>query len=879
MTSKGIVSILAVENYDVAGDQKDTPGLADLQSLQLAFDPLTDAADSSEQSADESCRIQMEGMSGDFLVATRANDVLAVTHNENATNGSSNGNNTDIYQQQQKHLLQQEQQQHQQPQPLKPGEESDFLDQDFDFVANRRDLAHLRGIEDYAPTLATTPSIPSSYITSYHGDPNSSFGRYRYWLINTFAMTSTSKSSIYINSFFASIIFLSIISFTLGTVHIITQHYPAELFLFTVDTFCVAVFTIELCLRIFVIQSWQEFKSFGFSFMLFIDVVSTAPFYIEIAINVYDGAVGSSLVGAMINSEEFSTLRALRLLRVIRLFKFLRNNQKLMIVLEAVQQSVDGIIILVVTLSVMVCFFSSLLFFAEQMNETFDTAQGLWVYISDGSVSPFQSIPHTFYYMLGTLTNNPPAIPKTVLGQIIIMLAMILSLFVVAFPLTIITIQYAKTVKTFTQRQKALKEERQREKNDRRQRKLDAAAKAIAFPEDVSANYYPVTSWLRRRKSSRNSTASTLIPGGGGGGGGAGFPNVTTTGDSSSLNIKRHAENPLLLDFVGAHHPTDLAVAPTVTAPSSETETNTANDNNNNVNGSTRKRAVTFEKTLPSQDVTTISGVGGGGTVLSVQTPSGPSLISPATFIPPSSTASSSSVAKPSISQTTTVLRAVSAFKSSLKKNEYQSPNFSSRQSSLSSPSNSITTTLPSSKLATSKTKLSRAQQQQQQQTNQTSSSYSRLVPADSLESVEMKVLKLAKRSGNSSTAASSSSSGAPRHLEVKVMDWFYAADPTGSVEDDEDEDDDDKEDESDDDDDDQDSKDSDTFNNNSRDAKLRRKQQHQRPSAVKVLGGGGVAVLMNQADATAIGDKLVMRLCVRDEAHFKKIMKVLSEL
>ncbi|KAJ3031681.1 UNVERIFIED_CONTAM: hypothetical protein HDU68_001198 [Siphonaria sp. JEL0065] len=657
MASEGIMSMLAIENYDTNGNQKQTPGLSDSLYADdpLYRQPLRPHGSNSNQ---ESELLLHDG----FLVASGSPRSMSDPDQANVRD-RSNGTQTHRHQQD--------------------------SDQEFDFDSNKRQLALLNGIGDYSPaedsiwatainsnsnpaaaaaTTSATPSLPSSFVTSFYEDDSS--------------------------------------------------------------------------------------------------------------------------VTVMINTDEFSTMRALRLLRVVRLFKFMRNNQKFMIVLEAVQQSVDGIVILVATLSVMVTFFSSLLFFAEQMNETFDDASGMWVYVSDGSVSPFQSIPHSFYYLLGTLTNNPPAIPKTALGQCIIMVAMILSLFVVAFPLTIITIQYAKTVKTFTQRQKALREERLREKNARLQRKLEIEAKAIASPETVAFRGF-----FRRKRSAGNDSGTTLAENGATGLAPL-LSEVTQfrpTQPQQHLEHLQHSEDTV----------TPLTQASLLQHQQSMDSCSTSSTSSTN-NPTRLKRAVSFQPPPVSRNP---------NNVLPIQ--------------PPANVISTTS-AMQSVLKAKTVLRAVSAFKSSLKDSQ-QSPSSSTIRRSSNLSSSSVVSQLPVLKPVASVS--------------------DRPVAPDSLENVQTKVLKLGV--------------GPPRNLEVKVMDWYYNAsrkEKNGENDSDEDEDEDHDDDVG------------SGWGSDQDDAEKRK-------LPAVATASGGVGVLMTQAEANAISDKLTVRLVVRDEAHFKLIMKTLAEL
>ncbi len=93
--------------------------------------------------------------------------------------------------------------------------------------------------------------------------------------------------------------------------------------------------------------------------------------------------------------------------------------------------------------------FSSLLFFAEQTDETFDKSTQLWMR-SDGTVSPFQSIPETFWWCITTMTtvgygDTYPVSPLGKFGKLdslltfaVAALTMLCGILTLAFPISIL---------------------------------------------------------------------------------------------------------------------------------------------------------------------------------------------------------------------------------------------------------------------------------------------------------------------------------------------------------------------------------------------------------------------------------------------------------
>ncbi|KAJ3101550.1 Potassium voltage-gated channel sub D member 2 [Phlyctochytrium planicorne] len=283
------------------------------------------------------------------------------------------------------------------------------------------------------------------------------------WLINLSILMkdrSSSRMGKALNTFFLCVLLVSIVAFCLSTMQVVMLNPKYSLAVFSVDFACIIVFTIEYILRVMVAETWSEL----FSPLLIIDLISILPFYIELGIV---KKLGGDMVEHMTSVEGVSALRALRLVRTFRILKFVRKSAKLAIILQAVKSSMDGIAVLMVTVSVLIVFYSSLLFYAEQVVMTLN-ADNMWTY-PDGSISPYQSIPECFYYLVGSLTGNPPEVPKSPYSKLVISFCMITSVFILAFPLTIITISYSKTIRAFTQAQKQKRERKERERQQRLQ--------------------------------------------------------------------------------------------------------------------------------------------------------------------------------------------------------------------------------------------------------------------------------------------------------------------------------------------------------------------------------------------------------------------------
>jgi len=85
------------------------------------------------------------------------------------------------------------------------------------------------------------------------------------------------------------------------------------------------------------------------------------------------------------------------------------------------------------------------MFYAEQTDMSFNTTYQTWFY-SDNTVAPFQSIVHTFWWCIVTITTvgYGDIFPHTPLGKIVAGFTMIFGIVMLAFPLTIISSNFSE---------------------------------------------------------------------------------------------------------------------------------------------------------------------------------------------------------------------------------------------------------------------------------------------------------------------------------------------------------------------------------------------------------------------------------------------------
>ncbi|KAI9366835.1 hypothetical protein DFJ73DRAFT_792056 [Zopfochytrium polystomum] len=191
-----------------------------------------------------------------------------------------------------------------------------------------------------------------------------------------------------------------------------------------------------------------------------LDAVATLPFYAEVTIAVWEAAKDGTGLNGVVDKiygwDHVNTaMRVFRALRILRLFKIVQKSEKLRFMLKAVSMSVDGIWLLFYMIVLVVVLFSSILFFVEQTGERF--VNGGWYYVADDARSPFQSIVDCFWITMVTLTTTGygDVAPKSAGGKLVMTVVMIISLFIIAFPLSMITLQYGEVIDLFVMRKES----------------------------------------------------------------------------------------------------------------------------------------------------------------------------------------------------------------------------------------------------------------------------------------------------------------------------------------------------------------------------------------------------------------------------------------
>ena len=172
----------------------------------------------------------------------------------------------------------------------------------------------------------------------------------------------------------------------------------------------IIVFTIEYILRVYFSK---DKKKYIFSFYGVIDFIAIFPSYFSL----FFAGTTSLLV-----------IRAFRLLRIFRILKLLKYLEAVKILIFVLKDSRHKITVFLVAVTVFVIFMGSVMFFIE------------------GEENGFTSIPRSIYWSIVTVTTvgYGDITPKTILGQMVASILMIISYGVIAIPTGIISSTFTK---------------------------------------------------------------------------------------------------------------------------------------------------------------------------------------------------------------------------------------------------------------------------------------------------------------------------------------------------------------------------------------------------------------------------------------------------
>ena len=176
------------------------------------------------------------------------------------------------------------------------------------------------------------------------------------------------------------------------------------------EWFFTALFTVEYLLRIYCVERPARYVR---SYFGLVDLVSILPTYLSFFV----AGTQSLLV--------IRALRLLRVFRVLKLAKYLGEAQVLMAAARASRQKIVVFLVVVMTAVVIV---------------------GAAMYLIEGEENGFDNIPRAMYWAIVTMTTvgYGDISPKTVAGQSLAALLMILGYAMIAIPTGILSAELAR---------------------------------------------------------------------------------------------------------------------------------------------------------------------------------------------------------------------------------------------------------------------------------------------------------------------------------------------------------------------------------------------------------------------------------------------------
>lgn len=240
-----------------------------------------------------------------------------------------------------------------------------------------------------------------------------------------------------------------------------TNAHPAMVIL---DYICAAFFTIELILRIaFAPRKLAFFKDL----LNIIDVICLIPQF-------------TAIITKTVNPEDtfssiFKTILALRIIRILRIFKLMKHYSGFKILVYTIKVSTKELFLIVIFLFMGVLIFASVIFYCD--SNTFD------------------SIPVGFWWALVTMTTvgYGDKVPNTELGYIIGSICVICGVLTIAFTVPIVvnnfTLYYSHAqsrIKLPIHRRKQLKKHRQ---SRNRKATMDFVKKALTVDDFTNIDH------------------------------------------------------------------------------------------------------------------------------------------------------------------------------------------------------------------------------------------------------------------------------------------------------------------------------------------------------------------------------------------------------
>eukprot|EP00047_Mylnosiga_fluctuans_P008778 m.260092 g.260092 ORF g.260092 m.260092 type:complete len:414 (+) comp23281_c0_seq1:40-1281(+) len=182
----------------------------------------------------------------------------------------------------------------------------------------------------------------------------------------------------------------------------------------TIEAVCVAWFTGELLLRVF---AAPRRGALWLDPLTWIDLLAIVPFYITLGLSSREA-----------NRAAF--VRALRLVRILRVFKLGRHVDELRVMGDALACSIREMSLLLLLLALGILIFASAIYFAEQAEPA----------------SRYTSIPDSFWWAIATMTTvgYGDYVPTTAAGRVIASVCALCGILVLNLPVPFLISNYLR---------------------------------------------------------------------------------------------------------------------------------------------------------------------------------------------------------------------------------------------------------------------------------------------------------------------------------------------------------------------------------------------------------------------------------------------------
>ncbi|XP_047123164.1 potassium voltage-gated channel subfamily C member 3 isoform X1 [Hydra vulgaris] len=233
--------------------------------------------------------------------------------------------------------------------------------------------------------------------------------------INLWCLVENSFDSLYsqiVAVISVSVVMISILTFCLSTM----SYFNDQKKIFSIlDYIYCCYFTIELLVRLTCCPSYIKiFKSV----QTYIDIVTTLQFYIEF----------------IFNSSSVGFLQAFKLLRMLRLYRFVKNINGMRIITQTLKASVKELMLLLAIFLLPMIIFSTLLYYSEK---------------AFADEKDCRSIPENFWWAIVTMTTlgYGDIVPQSGLGKLVGAICALSGILILALPVSVVgrnfTIFYA----------------------------------------------------------------------------------------------------------------------------------------------------------------------------------------------------------------------------------------------------------------------------------------------------------------------------------------------------------------------------------------------------------------------------------------------------